>query len=94
MQSGPYQPVPFAVGGVTRPRPASAATIDGPGPSRHFGPEDANGFKPMFFTRDAQENDAEAQLRLDWEQATARMVAKAYSNENPNEKGTLVDLSV
>lgn len=93
MQSVPYRPVPFTVGGVARPRPGSA-TIDGPKPSRHFGPEDDNGFKRMFFTREEQETDAETQLRRDWKQATTQMIVDAYTAGPANEKGTLVDLTV
>lgn len=93
MQSVPYQPVPFTVGGVARVKPGSV-TIDGRNPSKHFGPKDNNGFKRMFFTREDQENDAEAQLRLDWQQATSRMIVDAYTAGPVNEKGTLVDLTV
>ncbi|WP_067734691.1 hypothetical protein [Novosphingobium naphthalenivorans] len=94
MQSVRYQPVPFSIGGVAYPRaiPVSASRATSP---KRFGSEDAKGFKPMFFAHDnALENDAEARLRLDWEQAAAQVIARAYSDELPDEKGALFDFTV
>ncbi|MCJ2188744.1 hypothetical protein [Novosphingobium beihaiensis] len=89
-----YQPVPFSVGGVAYPK-AIPVTVNNAAPPKRYGPEDANGFKPMFFAHhDAPENEAEAALRLDWEQAAAQVIARAYSDEPLNEKGALFDFTV
>lgn len=93
MQSTTYRPVPYAIGGVAYPRPAPVEQ-DPSAPIKQFGAEDSNGFRPVFFTSGTQGTDAEAQLRLDWEQAAAKMIAKAYSHEFPATKGALVDLAV
>lgn len=94
MQSVRYQPVPFSIGGVAYPR-AIPVTVSPPASPKRFGPEDSKGFKPMFFTREATaENDAEAGLRLDWEQAAAQIIARAYSDDLIDEKGTLFDFTV
>lgn len=93
MQTATYEPVPFSIGGVAHPKPGPLTSAE-QASARHFGPEDAQGFKPMFFTREsAPQSEAEAQLRLDWEQAMARAVVKAYSSSFPAENGHLVDLS-
>ncbi|KHK89540.1 hypothetical protein [Novosphingobium malaysiense] len=93
MRSNEYRSVPFSIGGVAHPKPART-TIEAPTSAKHFGPEDAKGFKPMFFGHDRPQSDAEAQLRLDWEQAAARMIEKAYAKDGDNEKGALIDLTV
>lgn len=78
MQTATYEPVPFSIGGVAHPKPGLLTSGDAS--ARHFGPEDTRGFKPMFFTHEtAPQSEAEAQLRLDWEQAMARMVTRAYA---------------
>ncbi|WP_143084728.1 hypothetical protein [Novosphingobium sp. CF614] len=101
MQSTTYRPVPYAIGGVAYPRPAPVThdtSADASASPRHFGPENADGFRPMFFTREAQETDAEAQLRLDWEQAVGKIITRVYTrvySERPaREKGALFDLAV
>lgn len=71
-----YEPVPFAIGGVAHPRPQPITSADGPA---RFGSQDSRGFRPMFFDRDLQQSEAEAQLRLDWEQAAAQQIAQAYA---------------
>lgn len=93
MQAETFEPVPFSIGGVAYAKPGPIA-CDNTGAAMHYGPEDAKGFRPMFFTRDVPHNEAEAQLRLDWEQAAARMIAKAYSACSAPENGHLVNLSV
>ncbi|MGE4305123.1 MAG: hypothetical protein AB7E24_13955 [Novosphingobium sp.] len=92
MRLNDYRPVPFAIGGVAHTKPARA--IDAPSSAKRYGPEDEHGFKPMFFGHQQPDNEAEAQLRLDWEQAAAQMIAKVYSQEDDQRKGALVDLSV
>lgn len=92
MQTVTYEPVPFSVGGVAHPKPGP---ITNDASAKHFGTEDTRGFRPMFFTRETPaQSEAEAQLRLDWEHAMARMVARAYSQIANPERGHLVDLSV
>lgn len=93
MQSGTYEPVPFAIGGVAHPKPAPM-TIDASNPAKHFGPREASGFRPLFFARPANGNETEAQLRLDWRQAAAQAIAKAYSQDLTNKRGSLVSLLV
>ncbi|MEJ2458459.1 MAG: hypothetical protein P8Y58_10060, partial [Novosphingobium sp.] len=89
-----YQPVPFSIGGVAYPK-AIPVTVNSAASPKRFGPQDAKGFKPVFFTHhDIPENDAEAELRLDWEQAAAQVIARAYADEPVNEKGALFDFMV
>lgn len=93
MQSVRYQPVPYSIGGVAYPRAIPLAARRAASPKR-VGPEDGKGFKPMFFAHDAApEHDPEAELRLNWEQAAAQMIARAYSDDPVNEKGVLFDLT-
>ena len=93
MQSSTYEPVPFAIGGVAHPKPAPM-TIDASSPAKHFGPRDANGFRPLFFARPASGNETEARLQLDWRQAAVKAIAKAYSQDLAHKKGSLVSLLV
>lgn len=93
MRSIKYQPVPFSVGGVAYSK-AIPATVDASASPKRYGPEAANGFKPVFFTNQSEPNEAEDDLRLDWEQAAARMIARAYSGRSMQEKGSLFDFSV
>ncbi|MCJ2180407.1 hypothetical protein [Novosphingobium album (ex Hu et al. 2023)] len=94
MQSVRYQPVPFSIGGVAYPRAIPVAG-NRAASSKRFGPEDSKGFKPMFFARNTvTDHDAEAQLRLDWEQAAAQIIARAYSDDPLDEKGALFDFTV
>lgn len=94
MQSVTFHPVPFSVGGVAHAKPAAMSTVTPSSSARRYGPEDASGFRPMFFSQDLPENEAEAQLRLDWDQAIAQRIAKAYAPAEWHDRGGLVDLTV
>lgn len=92
MQSTTFYSVPYAVGGVARraPRPAKSdsyvrVAIDQIDRERN---------KSAFFNGNARNDGSDDHVRLTWDQAAARMMARAYSNELNEGKGTLVDFSV
>lgn len=93
MRTTAYAPVPFSIGGVARPKPRLLTAESNEQVMRH-GPQDSRGFRPMFFTGNVQPTEAEAQLRLDWDQAAARMIAAAYARVTSPDRERIVDLSI